>query len=102
MTIRPIPTHTYTVAEMPVPPQVYDHIRDYLRSNGYGHCIDEATGLIDMHGIALSRDGEPAATIRVFVQDGKATHPASSGPRLPDGFHLFRHVSPVLTFEDRT
>ncbi|WP_315136451.1 hypothetical protein [Achromobacter marplatensis] len=33
--------------------------------------------------------GDAQSSIRVFVKDGKASRPASSGARLPDGFHTF-------------
>jgi len=44
--------------------------------------------------------GEAVSSIRVFVKDGKASHPASSGPRLPDGFHVFHLAHSPLVFGD--
>lgn len=51
--IRPKPAFTYTAVEMPLPKEMYDYIRAELLRHGYGHAVDDETGQIDMHGIAL-------------------------------------------------
>lgn len=55
-------TRTHTYAELEVPPVVFAAVKALLLRADYGHAIREAEGpgdkaLIDMHGIALSRQG---------------------------------------------
>lgn len=55
-------TRTHTYAELEVPPVVFAAVKALLLRADYGHAIRVAEGpgdkeLIDMHGIALSRQG---------------------------------------------
>lgn len=55
---------TYTYAELVVSADCYSEIMRLLQAAGYDHAFhrDNGRALIDMHGIALSRnpDAEPA------------------------------------------
>jgi hypothetical protein len=51
-------THTRTYAELNVSPECYNEIMHLLQDAGYDHAFHKDGGrvLIDMHGIALSRN----------------------------------------------
>ena len=59
-------TQTHTYAELVVSPECYNEIMHKLQDAGYDHAFHPDGGrvLIDMHGIALSRnpdtEGSPA------------------------------------------
>lgn len=55
-----MPRSTHTVVTMGVPQPMYDFIRKELLAAGYVHAVDDADGLIDMHGIALVVDPDAA------------------------------------------
>src|SRR5687768_10458814 len=69
-------THTY--AELEVSAAAYDEVADKLKAAGYDHAFQD--GVIDMHGIALTRGPEPerklvvnsSSRMRAFVlQNGE-------------------------------
>jgi len=45
---------TYTIAELPISQAAYDEIAGKIKAAGYGH-VFSPSGLMDMHGIGLSR-----------------------------------------------
>jgi hypothetical protein len=70
-------THTFAILELS--PSAYAEIKGKLESAGYGHAFDIIDGreVIDMHGIAVSKD--PDAT----TEASTATKPAEAEPAGP-------------------